>query len=188
MSGRRKEHIFINDIELKECSKCKELKSLHLFRKDKGKWDGLYPYCKSCASVKDKKVYYKNPKKKMKVVKEYMKRTGEYYKYKPYNPKYYSSVESKKKKRARDLKRRTLKKNADIEYKITSQDIDNIINKYNGKCAYCGKPTLNNYHIDHKLPLSKGGGNEINNLALSCPTCNLSKNDKTDIEFIGRVV
>ena len=30
-----------------------------------------------------------------------------------------------------------------------------------------------------------GGGNDLDNLALSCPGCNLSKNDKTSEEFIA---
>ena len=70
--------------------------------------------------------------------------------------------------------------------KETAIDIFNkLIKKYNGKCAYCGQICIEKYHIDHKIPLVKGGGNEFENLALSCPRCNLSKNDKTDVEYIG---
>lgn len=136
----------------------------------------------------DRNTYHKNPKKKYEKVLEYQRKTGLIRKYKPYNPKYYSSEKSKEKKRARDLKRRVLKTNADLECKITYSMIEEIKTKYNNKCAYCGKDCLCEYHIDHKLPLSRGGGNDIDNLALSCPTCNLKKNNKTDIEFIGHNV
>lgn len=60
-----------------------------------------------------------------------------------------------------------------------------ILYKYNFVCAYCEKDVSDDFHIDHKFPLSRGGGNDITNLALSCPTCNYKKNDKTDLEFVG---
>lgn len=182
---KRKEHIIIDEIEYKECSRCKKLKQLSDYYKDKTNWDGLYGFCKECSSEKDKKIYRKNPKKKYEKVLEYQRRTGLIKKYKPYNPAYYSSEKSKMKKRARDLKRRLLKKNADSNFKITYDVIDFIRKKYDNKCAYCGKDCTEEYHIDHKLPISRGGGNNIENLALSCPMCNWKKNNKTDIEFIG---
>ena len=40
-----------------------------------------------------------------------------------------------------------------------------------------------NYHIEHKVPLSKEGSNYPENLALSCPDCNWAKGVKTSIEF-----
>lgn len=186
--SNRKQHIIKDGIEYKECSKCKALLPLCNYRKDNSKWDGLHGFCKECSKESDRKGYYKNPKKKYEKVLEYQRRTGRLSKYKPYNPEYYSSEKSKMKKRARDLKRRVLKKNADLEYKITYSVIDEIKTKYDNKCAYCGKECSNEYHIDHKLPLSRGGGNNIDNLALSCPTCNLKKNNKTDVEFIGHKV
>lgn len=46
------------------------------------------------------------------------------------------------------------------------------------KCYYC--PTVipgAKMHVDHIVPLAKGGAHAIGNLCASCPTCNLSKND-----------
>lgn len=46
-----------------------------------------------------------------------------------------------------------------------------------GRCWYCGVP-LNpfcNFHVDHVIPLSRGGSNEIENLAPACEPCNLYK-------------
>ena len=189
---KRKQHIVKNDIEYKECSRCKLLLPLCEFHKDSSKWDGLHGFCKKCTKQENSRTYQKNPEEKRKKVRDYQRKTGftsKYKsKYKPYNPKYYSSEQSKTKKRARDLKRRVLKRNADLEYEITDSTINKIKAKYENKCAYCGKDCVREYHIDHKLPLSRGGGNNINNLALSCPTCNWKKNNKTDIEFVGHTV
>ena len=185
---KRVEHVFIDGVEMKKCSKCKRTLPLDNFRKDKSKSDGFYNSCKECASKKDHDNYMKNPKEKYRKVLAYQIKTGRISKYKPYNPKYYSSEESRRKKRVRDINRRVLKRNADNKNKITSDVISRIIKKYNGKCAYCGEKCITKYHIDHKTPLSRGGGNEFDNLALSCPRCNLSKNDKTDGEYIGHNV
>lgn len=39
------------------------------------------------------------------------------------------------------------------------------------------------YHIEHLLPVSRGGGNVIENLALACADCNLKKGTQTEKEF-----
>lgn len=43
-------------------------------------------------------------------------------------------------------------------------------------CAYCGlglDPL--NWHLDHVVPISRGGGHTRQNVVASCPPCNLSK-------------
>lgn len=48
----------------------------------------------------------------------------------------------------------------------------------NGKCAICGNDLMwGQFHVDHKIPHSKGGGNEFMNLQLTHPFCNQSKNN-----------
>lgn len=52
----------------------------------------------------------------------------------------------------------------------------------NDKCHYCGKK-LKEWHQEHKVPLSRGGTDDITNMVISCPPCNWSKRDKTEEEF-----
>lgn len=176
-------HIFIQGEEYKECTKCHKILLLQEYRKDSTKKDGLSCSCKQCLAIKDKENYEKNPKKKYEKVKEYMKRTGYYYKSKPYNKAYYSSEKSKNKKRLRDLRRKELEKRARKEKPITKEVINILIERSGGNCEYCGKDCIDNYHIDHKIPLFRGGTNDISNLAFSCPRCNLSKGKKTVEEY-----
>lgn len=43
-------------------------------------------------------------------------------------------------------------------------------------CAMCGHAG-NNLQIDHITPVAKGGTNDLGNLQLLCPPCNLAKSD-----------
>lgn len=50
-------------------------------------------------------------------------------------------------------------------------------------CEYCQQEIKEIYHLDHKLPLSRGGTNITENLCISCPACNLEKGNKTYDEY-----
>ena len=54
-------------------------------------------------------------------------------------------------------------------------------------CYWCGckldKKIKNGFHLDHYIPLSKGGEHTLTNLVVSCPTCNLQKNAKDPYQF-----
>ena len=43
-------------------------------------------------------------------------------------------------------------------------------------CGICSQPIVDEFHIDHKLPVSQGGTHDRDNLQPSHPFCNLSKN------------
>lgn len=53
-----------------------------------------------------------------------------------------------------------------------------------GKCACCQKPLGKKYHLDHIVPLSKGGLNIDSNIQLLRSTCNLQKSARDPIEFM----
>jgi len=65
----------------------------------------------------------------------------------------------------------------------TANDILNLFALQKKKCACCLKSIKNGYHVDHVIPLSRGGSNDKYNLQLLCAPCNLSKSAKDPIEF-----
>lgn len=54
------------------------------------------------------------------------------------------------------------------------------------ECHYCKKQvTFQEWHMEHKTPVSRGGRNKLDNLAISCPSCNLRKGRRTEDEFLS---
>jgi 5-methylcytosine-specific restriction endonuclease McrA len=66
----------------------------------------------------------------------------------------------------------------------TDQDIAQILKNQNFLCNSCSV-FLESYHVDHIIPLSRGGSNWPSNLQCLCPTCNLRKGAKTMGEWLN---
>ena len=60
-----------------------------------------------------------------------------------------------------------------------------LLQKWNRKCAYCGVENVP-FEIEHILARSKGGSNRVNNLCLSCHSCNQAKGNKPVEEFLKK--
>jgi 5-methylcytosine-specific restriction endonuclease McrA len=67
----------------------------------------------------------------------------------------------------------------------TATDIRYLLRIQKDKCAHpwCRKSLLRGYHIDHIMPLARGGRNDRQNLQLLCETCNQKKKSKHPIDF-----
>jgi len=63
------------------------------------------------------------------------------------------------------------------DIKLTVDILNEVIAASNGVCPYCGEP-FEDGHIDHIIPVSKGGTNDRENLIYCCAFCNMSKHDK----------
>lgn len=53
-----------------------------------------------------------------------------------------------------------------------------------GKCACCGLPLGDDYHLDHRMPLALGGSNTDDNIQLLRKLCNLQKGAKHPVDFM----
>lgn len=54
-------------------------------------------------------------------------------------------------------------------------------------CFWCGKDCAADFHVDHYMPLARGGRHEVSNLVIACPRCNVSKNAKHPSEFAAQL-
>lgn len=76
---------------------------------------------------------------------------------------------------------------AKVEGKHTAAEVAEIILLQKGKCAYCRKLVGDKPHIDHIVPIAKGGTNDRRNLQLTCARCNQTKNRTDPIVFAQRL-
>lgn len=82
-------------------------------------------------------------------------------------------------------KRRYVLRKATAEHEpYTYEDLIGMWYGQDGLCYYCGTPLFSRFHREHMMPLSRGGADKLENLCLSCPTCNTRKGTRTVEEFI----
>lgn len=73
-----------------------------------------------------------------------------------------------------------------IERKIMNDNIRyNVLKRDNYTCQICGIKAKDGakLHVDHIIPVSKGGKTVMSNLQTLCDRCNIGKSDKTDDDF-----
>lgn len=75
------------------------------------------------------------------------------------------------------------------EHNLISPHIKRQIHdRQNGLCAYCGRHRNIKYMtVDHIIPLSKGGTDDISNLQCTCKMCNRLKDNMLPHEFTAFV-
>jgi CRISPR/Cas system Type II protein with McrA/HNH and RuvC-like nuclease domain len=68
--------------------------------------------------------------------------------------------------------------------KLAERTFQRKLSEQHGRCFYCGELLANPLiEIDHILPFSIHRNGQVNNLCLSCRSCNRLKGDKTLAEF-----
>lgn len=65
---------------------------------------------------------------------------------------------------------------------VASHEWLKLVRRYRHRCAYCGGNT-GGIHMDHVIPMSRGGRHAIGNVLPACQTCNLSKGPKLLAEW-----
>jgi 5-methylcytosine-specific restriction endonuclease McrA len=66
-----------------------------------------------------------------------------------------------------------------------------IFERDNYECQKCSKNLIqleDERVIDHKIPLSKGGGNSISNLWLLCLSCDRAKKDNLEDDLLSEYI
>jgi 5-methylcytosine-specific restriction endonuclease McrA len=87
--------------------------------------------------------------------------------------------EYRKRQRDRETIRR---KTVGGRHGFSRTDLDAMRAAQKNKCWYCSD-ILKNFHIEHRIPVSRGGPHELANIVLSCAPCNLRKGAKMPWEM-----
>ena len=168
------------------CNQCNEVKSDDDYYVVRGK---LLPKCKNCCKA-NSKIRYDNNKEAI------ILRTGNYrklqkehntdvYKKSLHNgklrqAKYQKTDQGKIVNKACQHRRRVILKNTISD--VTTTKLKELLTSQNDTCFYCNNhldyDTPRAVHLDHIMPLSKGGLHQMNNVVWSCSSCNLEKSNK----------
>lgn len=173
-----------SDCTSKRCSRCKEFypATKENFFSNKARKDGLGDYCKACQVGAVKKWRQNHPEQWDEIRKKYA--LGYKARRRYLNREW--NKNNRDRLRARWQRRRAKKRGAGGV--CTDADIQKMRDLQKGKCWWCGKKLPKRYHIDHRVPLSRGGTNWPSNLVLSCAFCNLSKGDRKPDEWSDRLL
>ena len=82
---------------------------------------------------------------------------------------------------AQDRQKTTYQRQVESERaKMTDSLRYDVLKRDNFRCKYCGAKASDNIklHIDHIIPVSKGGKTCLKNLQVLCERCNMGKRDK----------
>lgn len=91
---------------------------------------------------------------------------------------YYENNKDKFREYARkNMAARRVKKTGNGVFQISPKDLRRLLAS---PCAECGAP---GEHMDHIVPVSRGGAHSIGNLQMLCAYCNGSKKDKFITEW-----
>jgi len=115
-----------------------------------------------------------------------------------YNREYYQDTKEKQRRKAKQWRKENpdklrlqgqVKRARKVQAESELWTHEEIAAQGVGFCPYCGKKIGLVYdskimHIDHKMPLCRGGSNLKENLEATCILCNLSKHTKTKEEFL----
>ncbi len=66
---------------------------------------------------------------------------------------------------------------------VTASDLAKLWKAQRGLCALTGRKMDRSAQVDHKLPLARGGKDDLSNLQWATAEANRAKRDLTDIEF-----
>ena len=171
---------------MKTCKRCSSKKMLALFSKDKTRSDGFQPYCKQCVATYKKQYAKKNADKLKEYHKEYRENNRDslrqYHKGWLENggreTRHTYRQENKELIKVLKSNGHTKRERCKVDSSLTGTEFKNWIYIQHKICNYCGVDCSDSFHVDHIEPLSLGGEHSLNNLAISCPHCNLSKGSK----------
>lgn len=200
------------DVAMKRCGCCWTEKLLTEFHKDRSKRQGVASSCKSCAVERASRWYEEHKEVALRssaryyaehrdlLIRQMAIRRRE-------NLEAYSAIEKRwrlansERKIANDKRWREANAGKVRVYRqvsearrkasrgrssghFTAEQVQAMRRLQRFKCPICQGSIRRKFHIDHVVPLARGGTNEVSNIQLLCPTCNIRKQAKDPIRHM----
>lgn len=177
----------------KSCITCGEPKPLDAFYLNPKTVDVRDPRCKTCVLRYEKEYREKNAEK----IKE--RRAAHYAKnrakilarnraYKEKHRKELAAYTKNRREKMPDIvaaeARRGYRRRVRAGRSFTTAERDYLEVLRQDPCAYCGKP---GDHLDHIVPLARGGEGDWTNLTSACRQCNQSKSARSLLSYLSEV-
>lgn len=206
------------DIAHKTCAACGQAKPRDQFHKNSRMADGIRSSCKPCVLATNRQSVLRHHDRRKQEKRDEYQRIKDTPEYKAYQKAYMAATREQKRLYDREYSRRNSAKNierAKAWAKANPQSRSAIAHNYDARrrvqvasglksaelaewkaaqpkvCYWCGCRCSRNHHVDHYVPLSKGGKHELANLVIACGPCNLKKNAKDPLDFareVGRLL
>jgi 5-methylcytosine-specific restriction endonuclease McrA len=208
----------MTDCVTKTCATCGQEKAAADFHKNKFSGDGLRSACKPCVLASNRQSVLRHHEKRkaekravyyaQKHTPEFKARMSDYVKAnkerkREYDREYRRRNHEKLNEQSRQWveKNRAMRLAISRSYKarrraqelggVSTAALANWTTAQKKVCYWCGARCAKNFHVDHYIPLSKGGKHELANLVIACAPCNLRKNAKDPLDFareVGRLL
>lgn len=164
---------------MKQCSLCCLVKDLIDFSPDKRRHDGVYSSCKKCCADKASHSRKESPEKyrasvRKSALKNYKNILNKNNLYRKNNPE---KVTKWKKNDRKNNKVRILADNASRRSLLKNKNTVEILQMYALRDFYISMSLGEQFHVDHIIPLSKGGEHVIENLQVIPAIDNLRKSN-----------
>lgn len=193
---------------MKRCTKCARTLSVAMFHRDRNTGDGLKPQCVECRAEHKRRYREANKEKLAKQERRYREDNKgkvadsqrRYYeanrcKLSEWHRRYREENECK----LAEWRRRYRRENPDISRahhrnrralkianggRVSASEWQSVLARFDGQCAKCG--ANEDIHMDHVVPLSKGGSHSVDNIQPLCATCNMRKHTKVE-DYRGKM-
>jgi 5-methylcytosine-specific restriction endonuclease McrA len=180
-------------MELVRCTTCKIEKDRSEFYSERRKTNGLSSRCKSCANkatVTSRKLSPANDAKSRAWREANKARLAEYTRqWRQDNAERVKRTQKAYRQREHVLFADHAAARRALHVGATVEDVERAVVwvRDQGICVLCRTPAdPDNWHLEHLTPLSRGGAHSYANTAVSHPTCNVRKHDRTLDEWLHR--
>jgi 5-methylcytosine-specific restriction endonuclease McrA len=188
-----------SDSTTKSCCRCKQSfpRTPEHFEARPTTRDGLRGACRECERARKSKLYFENKDHYRQLERDWVDKNRERknelaredyrsHKIKRKATKKKWKVGNRALLSVYDAKRRTARKANGGSH--TADDVMLQYRSQNGLCWWCGVSVGTDYHVDHRVPIDRGGSNDARNICITCPYCNLSKKNKLPHEWSNRLL